>query len=228
MEIPQPYRRKVFIRVKDGFPIVGDSPPSSNIVSKLGAREMYGGVGFPHCGADRYLNRSLHQNIAPNFSVANILLPEIYMRTFTPNGQLLIAFDSTVTKVKVYKFLGPNAANHLFQTGARRNWFGESCIAAEDIDVSASEVRNNIFSSFFEFLFELPVAPLEKQLNRESSLITEDSRFLIVGSTSFSPTFGDVDLDEFGLPTKPCSFDICISVVDLKFGNVVSLSQAII
>ena len=236
MEVPTIHRRKVLIEVQcDPIPLVADRHESSNIVNKLNARELYGGVGFPHCGADKYLTRSMHQNMTPNFSVTNILQPEAYLRTFTPDGKSFIGFvyHSPVTTVRIYKFLGPGGASHLFQSEINPKWRADNGIGSDECSESANQIRDNIFQSFFQKITDVVVAPPGFEANREFSLITSDSRYLIVGSARYEP-YSNIPEDSMELDDNssddetdyyedPLS-DFCISVVDLNCGEVVSTS----
>jgi len=162
-------------------------PQSNNIVHKLASREIYGRSGNQHIGSEAYLTRSMYQNIVPNFSVTDIKPPRSCLRAFTPDGKYLIGFDAQMNSsaVQIYSFRGPGAGNGLFSRmkTAQPNWIKNSAIRFQDRDEAATEIRRCLFETFFDLAKSVTAATPGFDLSRECSVITSDSRFLIVGSS---------------------------------------------
>lgn len=92
--------------------------PPQNIATRLAGRQMFGGF-TSRVGSDKYLQRSMYQSITPNFTVTHVEKPPCFLRKFTPDGKLFVAFSSDQMSVEVYYFQGPQAANHLFEDLAK-------------------------------------------------------------------------------------------------------------
>lgn len=141
---------------------------SQNIISRLHERETDG----THKKGAYYANRSLYQNIFPNFTLTDIKKPPCFIRKFTPDGRYLIAFSSDQTSIEVYEYRGSAAASHLLR---KLNQTREG------------DVRKDIFSLIFRRKHVINVATDGEHLNRECSLFTRDPNLMVVGSAGFIP-----------------------------------------
>jgi len=185
-----------------GPPLVVHAIGPQNIVKRLQARELWGGR---RVGTAKYLERSMYQSIFPNFTVTHVDKPPCFLRKFTPDGKHFIAFSSDQMSVEVYTFQGPEAATHLFQSSGtgyqqkRRRLDPtpdglppRSCavpwgdiISSDDAHPRSQFIRKIAFETFFKLKFRITVAPPGEQLNRECSLFTDDSNYMIVGSATY-------------------------------------------
>ncbi|CAG7824100.1 unnamed protein product [Allacma fusca] len=202
--------------------------PPQNIVNKLVAREILPGR---RCGMEKYLQRSKYQSIFPNFTVTNVDKPPCFLRKFTPDGTRFIAFSADQMSIEVYNFKGPQAAAHLFakRTATSKTSKSMDQISSEETDSISVTVRKNIFDAFFQLKFRIGVAPPGEQLNRECSLFTENSQFIIVGSTSYiqddpssHPPFHEIYRNNESVDPNPRSplEDYTIHLVDIQHGRL--------
>ena len=131
-----------------------------NIVSQLAKRQYT--IDSP--AQFYYRRRAFYQCIVPNYTEANVAVPSGYFRKFTPDGNQLLAFSNDQKGVLVYDFKGAGAAQELYYQAS-----------------PSGMITLNLFSQFFSMRFNIGVS-LEKNLNREFSLFTEDGQYVIVGS----------------------------------------------
>lgn len=190
-----------------------------NIVCRLAARERGGHTG--RVGTHMHALREFYTNITPNLSVTNVEKPTGFLRKFSPDGKLLIAFTFDQTALEIYRFRGVSAAGHL-----TNGWH-------EDIVPNANSglaygIRSMIFHSLFRLQHVVHVTNMGKQLNRECSLFTADNRYVIVGAASFiaddlRPNFyQQYTSNETVAPTvryviggKPKPYNICVRHIPL-------------
>ena len=138
--------------------------PSQNIIHRLASRQVASG-----CPARNYHSqRSLYQCIVPNHTESNVQVPPGYLRKFSPNGRHLLAFSSDQKSVLIYDYLGCGACCDLYS----RN-------------VSANELKMNLFNKFFKLRHFISAPDVHENLNRECSLFTEECQYVIVGSSGF-------------------------------------------
>ncbi|CAG2162147.1 unnamed protein product [Oppiella nova] len=148
-----------------------------NVVIRLLRREVsFGGTGR----TGRCSVRALHQNIAPNFTVVNIEKPNCFLRKFTPDGRFLLAFSADQTCIEIYQYMGPSAASHLLKDIPSSQEF--TCNGNDEQSV---RLKSKVFETFFKLRHVVTVTTNGEQLNRECSLFTDDSRYVIVGSAAF-------------------------------------------
>lgn len=152
-----------------------------NIVSRLLARER--GCGGVHSGRTRpgthlHALREFYTNITPNLSVTNVEKPAGFLRKFSPDGKLLIAFTFDQTALEVYRFRGVAAAANLTD-----GWPDD--VVPNTNDERTHRIRSRLFETLFRLQHVVHVTSMGKQLNRECSLFTADSRYVIIGAASF-------------------------------------------
>jgi len=116
--------------------------------------------------------KSAYQVINPNCTVINVEKPPCFLRKFTPDGRLFIAFSQDQLYLEVYAYLGCSMAAKLLKN------YEENCIGQDNGDV----VRKRIFESLFQLKYRVLVAAEGEQLNRECSLFSDNSSFVILGS----------------------------------------------
>lgn len=145
---------------------------AQNIIHRLRDRELYG-VYRPGTECNR--NRPFYLNVFPNFTMVNVDIPSCYLRKFSPDGKHFLTFSSDQTSVEIYRYLGPSAAADLLK----------SC-EGEKLDNKdyrhSNDVRCKAFERFFSLKHRVNIAHAREHLNRECSLFTEDSRYVIIGS----------------------------------------------
>lgn len=151
--------------------------PSQNVLCRLAARQLYGTSYRRNC-----LNtlRGFHTNIFPDFTLVNVEKPPCFLRKFSPDGKMFIAFSADQTSLEIYAYQGPAAAADLLH-GVSGEYLGN-----ED-NHDNNRIRNVVFNRFFKLRHCVSVSPCHEQLNRECSLFTDNGRFVIVGSAAFVP-----------------------------------------
>ncbi|XP_078687648.1 DET1 homolog [Branchiostoma floridae x Branchiostoma belcheri] len=196
--------------------------PNQNIVHRLRQRETH--VAYP--GTNWHIARSFHQNLFPNFTIVNVEKPPCFLRKFSPDGKHFIAFSSDQTSIEIYKFRGSHAAENILFSRE-----GE-LLSGADASNSASQIRACLFDTFFELLHTTSVAPNGEHLNRECSLFTEDSRYVIVGSAMYVPEepypyFFDMYQNNESVAPNPRSplEDYSLHIVDMHTGRLCDTKQ---
>lgn len=151
--------------------------PSQNVVLRIRNRETY---GLRHNVSHYHLSRQFYQNVFPNYTIVNIEKPPCFLRKFTPDGRYLIAFSQDQTSIEIYEYQGPSNAEQLLKDLPDKDY------TEEDIDEDRlQDIRSKLFDVLFKKKHVVNVATHGEQLNRECSLFTDDSRFIIVGSAAF-------------------------------------------
>jgi de-etiolated-1 len=146
--------------------------PSQNIIHRLLSRETHG-VLKP--GTELHCTRDFYLNVFPNYTVANVDTPPCFLRKFSPDGKYFLAFSSDQTSLEIYKYLGPSALGDLISTCS-----GE--VLEEQNEHEISDIRSKAFERIFQLKHVVNISQSGEQLNRECSLFTDDSRYVIVGS----------------------------------------------
>ncbi|GAB6020622.1 acid phosphatase det1 [Chamberlinius hualienensis] len=151
--------------------------PPQNVVLRLIRRETH----VSSAATQFHVARAFHQNVFPNLTVVNVEKPPCFLRKFSPDGTHFVAISSDQTSIEIYEYQGPAVAEQLL-----RNVKGE--YTANSINQQEGlSIRSKIFECFFKLRHVVNVASNNEQLNRECSLFTDDSRYVIVGSASFVP-----------------------------------------
>lgn len=148
-----------------------------NIVIRLRHRETYCTRQWI---SQFHVTRYFHQNVMPNFTVVNIDKPPCFLRKFTPDGKYLLAFSSDQTSIEVYEYRGPSAAEDLLANISSEEKYTKNNNIEENV-----YIKNRIFQAFFRLKHTISVTTNGEQLNRECSLFTDDSRYVIVGSAAY-------------------------------------------
>ena len=137
---------------------------SQNVIHWLATREtaIFSSAGFHH------QQHKLHLSILPNYSENGVNIPDLcYLRKFSPDGKILMAFSQNQLNVEVYQFRGSSTANELYQ---RR--------------IESSDIKNQLFELFFVKVYSIPVVVLHPEvLNRECSLFVDSGKYVVVGSS---------------------------------------------
>lgn len=193
---------------------------SQNIVHRLRNREL---MDIKPRTSKHYTNRCFYQNIFPNMSVINIDKPPCFLRKFTPDGKYLIAFSNDQSSLHVYTYQGPAVANELLEkiniegdfVGGERSRMDESAF-----------IQANIFSHFFKLKHIVNLTSNYERLNRECSLFTNDSRYVIVASSAtindqVFPSYYDVLRNNESMSVNIRFFleDFCIYLIDMVKGK---------
>ena len=137
-----------------------------------------------------------------------------------------IAVSYDQTSIEIYKFKGSEVGGNLI-----KGINGEVIPGPDDTETASADVRTKVFDQFLEKRHVVRVTTGEEILNRECSLFTDDSCFVIVGSSHFlsdeaSSRFYDVYRNnECITPNYRLQpEDYTLSIVSLKTGNL-SLKQ---
>ncbi|KAJ6626133.1 DET1 like [Pseudolycoriella hygida] len=186
-----------------------------NIVCRILSRER--GILSKERGG---IIREFYKNIYPNLTIINVEKPAGFLRKFSPDGKYLIAFTYDQTSLEIYRFQGTGAAAVLLN-----GW--ESEVVPNGNTHKPYAIRSQIFNCLFQLKFVVNVDDLGKQLNRECSLFTNDSRFVIVGAASpitddRRPNFFEIyTTNEMITPTLRCGIeDYSLYMIDLHNGRV--------
>ena len=139
---------------------------SQNLVHKLWQRQVL--IGCP--SQVYHHSRSIYHCIVPNHTEQGVQPPSGFLRKFSPDGQLLLAFSNDQRNILVYDYRGASAAQSLYIQ-----------------DHSQDDIKLHLFERFFKPRFSIPVAQNGEHLNRECSLFTEDCQYMIVVSSAVIP-----------------------------------------
>ncbi|XP_065334852.1 DET1 homolog [Cloeon dipterum] len=150
--------------------------PPLNLVIRLRHREIHG-RSMKSPKSPQNLTRDFYQSVFPNLTLANVDTPPVFLRKFNPIGSHLLAFSSDQTSIEIYKYLGPSAA------GSALHKFNGDCV--DFAEFNRNQNRINIFELFFKRKWMVNLAQSGEQLNRECSLFTDDSKYVIVCSSAF-------------------------------------------
>ncbi|KAI8793651.1 DET1 [Biomphalaria glabrata] len=146
---------------------------SQNIVHRLFEREtQLGRKGLCFVQA-----RQFYLHIVPNFSILNVEKPPCYLRKFSPDGRFFIAISYDQTSLEIYDFKGSEAAGNLY-----KNIKGDIIPGSANSEEESTNIRGKIFSQFLQRRHVVRVTAGEEVLNRECSLFTDDSQYVIIGS----------------------------------------------
>lgn len=178
-------------------------PPPLNIIQRLQRRQTF--IGTP---SETYrLERSLYQCIVPNYTESGLQTPPGYLRKFSPDGRLLMGFSWDRRSLDVYDFLGSGAGLTLYSER-----------------METQRLRRKLFGQFFRHRHSVHVPT---DLNRECSLFTVDSRYVIVGSSTSMgdapfPHMYDVLRNNEGIAPNDRSpvEDCALYLIDLHVGVI--------
>ncbi|XP_055550741.1 DET1 homolog [Wyeomyia smithii] len=190
---------------------------SQNIVHRLRYREMGLSVKSP-----QHSVREFYQNVYPNLTVVNVEKPPCYLRKFSPDGRLLIAFSSDQASLEIYQYMGCSAAASLFQESE-----DTELIMNDGTGGRSYDIRSQIFDRLFKLRHIVNMENNEKQLNRECSLFTNDGRYVIIGAAVFIPEenrphFYELYTNNEAIkPTASCPLeDFTLYIIDLHNGRI--------
>ncbi|XP_014239003.1 DET1 homolog [Trichogramma pretiosum] len=208
--------------VKEACPIQARKIGPQNIVLRLRRRET---LGCLHPGTHVHTARQFYQNIFPNYTVVNVEKPPCFLRKFSPDGKYLVAFSADQSSLEIYEYQGAGAAGDML-VGCKDDYIGNKN------DPKSFDLRNFIFRKFFKIKWVVNIVQSNEQLNRECSLFTDDSRYVIVGSAAFiadevRPHFYQIYTNNEALcpnPRAPLE-DISIHLVDIKNGKLCDTKQ---
>lgn len=134
--------------------------PNQNVAFLLRNREM----NIPKPGVN--YQRRFYTSVCPNFTFVDVKVGDLFLRSFSPNGRVLIAISDQQSAVEIYNFRGSDASSETLRT---------LCITD-----NRNTVRQELFSKFFKLKHTITLCHNNEQLNRECSLFTDDNRYLIV------------------------------------------------
>eukprot|EP00731_Ephydatia_muelleri_P015761 Em0009g185a len=191
-------------RLPMGFPV--KKTVDQNIMTKLYRRE----VAIDNPAQLFHRQRALYQCAVPEFTESNVQTPSCFLRKFTPDGNQLLAFSRDQRSVELYDYLGGGSGQELYCS-----------------ELDSWSIRSELFGKFFRLRFSIPVAQENEFLNRECSLFTCQSHYLIVGASSVVPddhyqhTFDLFRNNESVSPSANCQLeDYSLYMVDMKLGIV--------
>lgn len=139
---------------------------SQNLVHKLWQRQV-----LVSCPAKAYhQRRSIYHCIVPNHTEQGVQPPSGFLRKFSPDGKLLLAFSNDQRNILVYDYCGASAAQSFYTQPHTKE-----------------DIKLHLFEKFFRLRYSIPVAQNGEHLNRECSLFTEDCQYMIVVSSAAIP-----------------------------------------
>uniref|UniRef100_A0A1B0FR86 Uncharacterized protein n=1 Tax=Glossina morsitans morsitans TaxID=37546 RepID=A0A1B0FR86_GLOMM len=172
--------------------------------------------------ASQYLNyqREFYKSITPSLTIQNVDKPLVYLRKFTPDGQLLLGFSFDQCHLEVFKYQGVGYVMDLLLTQQ-----GE-CVTASDSSFHSLHIRQSIFDRMLKKLYSLRLVkqsgPIKSHINREFSAFFRDSFVLLAAvSESYSSFDSFKRLVEYAdLWDDTDHFNYTFFLVDLKSGSV--------
>ena len=195
--------------------------PNQNVVNRIFNRQI--SMGRP--GVQFNQSRMFYTNIFPNFTIVNVEKPPCFLRKFSPDGRYFIAFSAAQTSLEIYEFNGPAAAADLL-----KHFSGEH--TSSGYDPHLSYLHSKLFDRFFTQKQVTVVAANHEQLNRECSLFTDDSKYVIVGSAIHvpedpSPLFFEIYRNNESVPPNPRLplEDYSLHIVELETGLLCDTRQ---
>ncbi|CAE1300060.1 DET1 [Acanthosepion pharaonis] len=195
--------------------------PNQNVVHRIFTRQI--NMGRP--GVQFNQSRMFYTNIFPNFTIVNVEKPPCFLRKFSPDGRYFIAFSAAQTSLEIYEFNGPAAAADLL-----KHFSGEH--TSSGYDPQLSYLHSKLFDRFFTQKQVTVVAANHEQLNRECSLFTDDSKYVIVGSAIHvpedpSPLFFEIYRNNESVPPNPRLplEDYSLHIVELETGLLCDTRQ---
>lgn len=184
--------------------------PRSSFLRALYDREINGDK------ARMNIFKATYQTIYPNCSILNIKAPTKYLRRFSPDGRLLIAFSNDLEWIYIYNYLGCSMAADLLKDHKA------NCI---NQDVINQNSNNYLFGELFNRLFRLKYSIRAKHGEKmviNCSLFTENMVYAIVGSSRSSYYPLDT-VRHFYSNNEPLSYSLknyTIYMIDLRIGTV--------
>lgn len=126
---------------------------------------------------DNHLGKThkLYQCIFPNLTIADVDYPQVYGRKFSPDGRHLVSFSMDLKTLVIYKYNGAASAEHLL-TKIDPN----IDLINQNYGDSYDNLRMALFNAFFTKKFEITLVKDRGGLNRECSVFSTDSRYVIV------------------------------------------------
>ncbi|XP_042548382.1 DET1 homolog [Dipodomys spectabilis] len=197
-------------------PIKPQRIKNQNIVHRLECRRISSGKA----GAHWHQVRVFYQNVFPNFTVVDVDEPPCFLHKFSPDGLYFLAFSSDLTSLQIYKYRGCQAAGNLLQ-----GYEGE--ILPRGRRRPAVSIQRLVFECFFVLLHIRKLTILGEHLDLDCSIFTNDSKYVIVGSSSYVPyehhrPFYEVYWNRESLTSHPL-FPIenyCLYIIDLRTGRL--------
>ncbi|XP_075170016.1 de-etiolated protein 1 abo [Haematobia irritans] len=188
---------------------------SQNLQHNLWARESNWRFGYR-----RPIPKFLYKSITPNLTIQNVDKPLSFLRKFTPDGSMLLAFSNDQRSLEVYQYNGVGQVAYLYE-----KQHGE-CITAADHSLDSLHIRQVLFNKLFKKKYTVQLiragSPTRHVLNREFSLFLDDGHYVLLASVAggsifpiyqayqeYPDLFDDADL-----------YDYTFHLVDLKKGCV--------
>lgn len=167
-----------------------------------------------------FYERNFYKSITPRLTIQNVDKPLVFLRKFTPDGSMLLAFSNDQRGLEVYQYQGVGKTSHLF--GSQH---GE-CVTASDQSLESLRIRQQMFQTLFKKKYTVPLinAPYTSRhvLNREFSIFLDDGHYVLLASVAggsifpsyqayqeYPDLFDDADL-----------YDYTFHLVDLHNGKV--------
>lgn len=200
---------------------------SQNLQHHLWVRESNLNPGRRHPVPHRFLfhEKNFYKSITPRLTVQNVDKPHGFLRKFTPDGQLLLAFSQDQKSLNVYHYQGIGSVAHLLRQQQ------SECITAADHSLLSLQIRQKLFGSLFPLKFNIPIitrpAVSRHFLNREFSIFLDDGHYVLLASTAggsifpsylayhqYSDLYDDTEL-----------YDYTFYLIDLKKGRIADTLQ---
>uniref|UniRef100_A0A1A9WEX6 Uncharacterized protein n=1 Tax=Glossina brevipalpis TaxID=37001 RepID=A0A1A9WEX6_9MUSC len=176
-----------------------------------------------HPSASQYLNcgREFYKCITPSLTIQNVDKPLVYLRKFTPDGQLLLGFSYDQCHLEVFEYQGVGHVMDLLSTQE-----GE-CVTASDNCFHSLHIRQCIFNRILKKLYSLRLVkqsgPIRLHINREFSAFFGNGRYVLLAAVSESySSFASFQrfVEYPDLWDDTGHFNYTFFLVDLKSGTV--------
>lgn len=175
-----------------------------NLVLRLRQREI--GLHSKSNTCEFINQRKFYLTIVPNSTISNVEKPPCFLRKFSPNGRYLIAFSvrffknrslnqflsvflnfqSNQVALEIYEYVGVAYANDLLEQCGSLGLSSECLLTSRKVEALA-DLRRTLFQKLFRLRFTPRLSVESEQLNRECSLFSSDSRYVIVVASALTP-----------------------------------------
>ncbi|XP_073812319.1 de-etiolated protein 1 abo [Musca autumnalis] len=194
---------------------------SQNLQHHLWARETNWRFGHhPIAQHSHYYKKNFYKSITPRLTIQNVDKPLAFLRKFTPDGSMLLAFSYEQRALEVYQYQGVGKVAHLL--GSQKS----ECITAADHSLDSLHIRQQLFNALFKkkYTIQLITASWSTRhvLNREFSIFMENGQYVLLVSVAggsifpsyqayqeYPDLFDDADL-----------YDYTFHLVDLRKGCI--------
>uniref|UniRef100_A0A1I8NBV4 Uncharacterized protein n=1 Tax=Musca domestica TaxID=7370 RepID=A0A1I8NBV4_MUSDO len=156
---------------------------SQNLQHHLWARESNWRFGHhPVAQPAHYYKRNFYKSITPRLTIQNVDKPLAFLRKFTPDGSMLLAFAFGQRALEVYQYQGVGRVAHLLSSQK------SECITAADHSLDSLHIRQQLFNALFKKKYTIQLInaswSTRHVLDREFSIFLENGRYVLLVSVA--------------------------------------------